>query len=50
MKLKKILNNNDHSDENEDFGHCNQFLAFLFFLALYDPDISVQGSQCVYLS
>ena len=24
---KKILNNNDQSDENADFGQCNQFLA-----------------------
>ena len=25
---KKILNNNDQSYENADFGKCNQFLAF----------------------
>ena len=41
---KKILNNNDLFDENADFGH------FSLFLACYDPGISVQSSQWVYLS
>ena len=45
---EKILNNNDQIKENTNFGYYMLFLACFF--ACYDPCISAQSSQWVYLT
>ena len=48
---QKNWNNNDWSDANADLANVANFWpVFGLFLAFYDPGVSIQGSQCVYLS
>ena len=45
---EKILNNNDQIEENANLGYFR--VIFGLFLACYDPRISAQSSQWVYLT